>query len=219
MNIRTPKDWELPESSVTAQSLYRLRNRREFLLTLGVGAVGAILSPSLLRAATAGFPDKENPLYPASTLKPTAYDLKGIKSIVKIEFTDMEPRNTWNIMAPNEYGFYANVNPQVDHPRWSQARERVRDEQLAQTDLAKGSQNVLISRPGTLEVGVALLGRGDAALLTAVVGHLPFGLACEAAVLAEADYNLGSGLGNLVVARAFAALAKKIREDELSAIR
>ena len=75
MNIRTPKDWEMPEASVTAQSLYRLRNRREFLVTLGVGAVGAILSPSLLRAATAGFPDKENPLYPASALKPTAYDL------------------------------------------------------------------------------------------------------------------------------------------------
>ncbi len=43
---------------------------------------------------------------------------------MKIEFTNTEPRNTWNIMAPNEYGFYANVNPQVDHPRWSQARER-----------------------------------------------------------------------------------------------
>jgi methionine sulfoxide reductase catalytic subunit len=75
MDIRTPKDWEMPESSVTAQSLYRLRNRRDFLVTLGVAAVGAILSPSLLRAATVGFPDKENPLYPASALKPTAYDL------------------------------------------------------------------------------------------------------------------------------------------------
>jgi sulfoxide reductase catalytic subunit YedY len=287
MNIKVPKDWELPESAVTAQSLYRQRNRREFLVSLGLGAAGAVLSPSLLRAATAGFPDKENPLYPASALKPTAYDLitsynnfyefgtdkadpktnanlgwkpdpwtvelsglirnpakldinaligklggieqrvyrhrcveawsmvipwdgfplaklvaladpkaeakflkftsfndpahavgqkdavlnwpyveglrideatnelafiatgiygkpllnqngaplrlvvpwkygfKGIKSIVRIEFTDTEPQNTWNIMAPNEYGFYANVNPQVDHPRWSQARERV----------------------------------------------------------------------------------------------
>jgi sulfoxide reductase catalytic subunit YedY len=277
----------MPESATTPQRLYRLRSRREFLVTLGGGAVGTLLSPSLLRAATAGFPDKVNPLYPAAALKPTAYDLitsynnfyefgtdkadpktnanlswktepwtielsglirnpakfdvnaliaklggieqrvyrhrcveawsmvipwdgfplaklvalanpkteakylkftsfydpdhavgqkdavlnwpyveglrldeatnelafiatgiygkpllnqngsplrlvvpwkygfKGIKSIVRIEFTDMQPSNTWNVMAPNEYGFYANVNPQVDHPRWSQARERV----------------------------------------------------------------------------------------------
>jgi sulfoxide reductase catalytic subunit YedY len=43
---------------------------------------------------------------------------------VKITLTDKEPPTTWNILAPNEYGFYANVNPKVDHPRWSQARER-----------------------------------------------------------------------------------------------
>jgi methionine sulfoxide reductase catalytic subunit len=287
MNIRSRKDWELPESAATSPALYRLRSRREFLTTLGIGAAGAVLSPTLLRAALTGFPDKENPLYPASALKPTAYELitsynnfyefgtdkadpmtyanqgwktepwtielaglirqpakydvealigklggieqrvyrhrcveawsmvipwdgfplaklvaladplagakyvkftsfldpahavgqqsddlnwpyveglrldeatnelafiatgiygkpilnqngaplrlvvpwkygfKGIKSIVKMEFTDTQPLNTWNVMAPNEYGFYANVNPQVDHPRWSQARERV----------------------------------------------------------------------------------------------
>ena len=287
MNIKIPKDWEIPESAVTAQSIYRQRNRREFLVTLGLGAAGSLVAPSLLRAATAGFPDKENALYPAAALKPTAYDLitsynnfyefgtdkadpkvnanmgwkpepwsveltglisnpakfdvkdlitkmggieqrvyrhrcveawsmvipwdgfplaklvalagpkpeakylkfssfndpdhvpgqkdpilpwpyveglrldeatnelafiatgiygkpllnqngaplrlvtpwkygfKGIKSIVKIEFTATQPQNTWQNMAPNEYGFYANVNPQVDHPRWSQARERV----------------------------------------------------------------------------------------------
>jgi sulfoxide reductase catalytic subunit YedY len=44
---------------------------------------------------------------------------------VKIEFVSEQPRNTWNVMAPEEYGFYANVNPNVDHPRWSQASERV----------------------------------------------------------------------------------------------
>jgi sulfoxide reductase catalytic subunit YedY len=43
---------------------------------------------------------------------------------VKITFTRNEPRNTWNILAPDEYGFYANVNPNVPHPRWSQATER-----------------------------------------------------------------------------------------------
>jgi sulfoxide reductase catalytic subunit YedY len=41
-----------------------------------------------------------------------------------MKFTDKQPRNTWQVMAANEYGFYANVNPQVDHPRWTQSRER-----------------------------------------------------------------------------------------------
>ena len=286
MLIRSPKDWELSESAVTPEQLYRLRNRRDFLKTLGVGLAGAALAPRGLLAATAGFPSKENPAYPASALKPTAYDyitsynnyyefgtdksdpkdqakgfktdpwtlelaglvnqpgkfdvndlvkkmggleqrvyrhrcveawsmvvpwdgfplaklvaladpkpeakflkfstfydtkevvgqreaildwpyveglrldeatnelafiatgiygkpipnqngaplrlvtpwkygFKGIKAIVKIEFTAKAPRNTWNVMAPQEYGFYANVNPNVDHPRWSQASERV----------------------------------------------------------------------------------------------
>ena len=48
---------------------------------------------------------------------------KGINSIVKMRFVENQPRNTWQKMQPSEYGFYANVNPQVDHPRWSQARE------------------------------------------------------------------------------------------------
>jgi sulfoxide reductase catalytic subunit YedY len=52
------------------------------------------------------------------------YGFKGIKSIVKIELTDKQPPTTWSGFAPSEYGFYANVNPQVDHPRWSQATER-----------------------------------------------------------------------------------------------
>lgn len=285
MNIRTPKSWELPESAVTAESVYRLRNRRDFLKAAGVATAG-LLAPRALSGATAGFPSKENPLYPASALKPTPYELvtsynnfyefgtgkdepkenakgwktepwtvelaglvrnpgkfdvndligklggieqrvyrhrcveawsmvvpwdgfalaklvaladpkseakfvkfssfndpknvpgqrqptldwpyieglrleealhelafiatgiygkalpnqngaplrlvtpwkygfKGIKSIVKIEFTAKQPANTWNVMAPDEYGFYANVNPSVDHPRWSQASERV----------------------------------------------------------------------------------------------
>ena len=52
------------------------------------------------------------------------YGFKGIKSIVRVRFTAEQPRNTWQISAPREYGFYANVNPTVDHPRWSQATER-----------------------------------------------------------------------------------------------
>ena len=53
-----------------------------------------------------------------------AYGFKHVKSIVKITFTEKQPLNTWQEQAPSEYGFYANVNPQVDHPRWSQATER-----------------------------------------------------------------------------------------------
>jgi len=55
---------------------------------------------------------------------PWKYGFKSGKSIVKIRFTDSQPRTTWNIAAPNEYGFYSNVNPEVDHPRWSQKFER-----------------------------------------------------------------------------------------------
>jgi len=61
---------------------------------------------------------------PLRTMAPWKYGFKNGKSIVKIRFSQTQPRNTWNVMAPNEYGFYANVNPQVDHPRWSQATER-----------------------------------------------------------------------------------------------
>jgi methionine sulfoxide reductase catalytic subunit len=61
---------------------------------------------------------------PLRLVLPWKYGFKGIKSIVKINFLPAQPRNTWNIAAPDEYGFYANVNPHVDHPRWSQASER-----------------------------------------------------------------------------------------------
>ncbi len=61
---------------------------------------------------------------PLRLVVPWKYGFKGIKSIVKIRFTDTQPQNTWAIAAPREYGFYANVNPEVNHPRWSQATER-----------------------------------------------------------------------------------------------
>jgi sulfoxide reductase catalytic subunit YedY len=61
---------------------------------------------------------------PIRLVVPWKYGFKGAKSIVKIRFQEAQPRNTWNLAAPNEYGFYANVNPAVDHPRWSQAQER-----------------------------------------------------------------------------------------------
>lgn len=61
---------------------------------------------------------------PVRIVVPWKYGFKSPKSIVKIIFTREQPRTAWNKSAPNEYGFYSNVNPQVDHPRWSQASER-----------------------------------------------------------------------------------------------
>jgi methionine sulfoxide reductase catalytic subunit len=61
---------------------------------------------------------------PVRLVVPWKYGFKSIKSIVRIRFTDRQPATTWARSAPREYGFYANVNPGVDHPRWSQARER-----------------------------------------------------------------------------------------------
>ena len=61
---------------------------------------------------------------PVRLTVPWKYGFKSIKSIVKIRFVEKQPLNTWQLAASNEYGFYANVNPNVDHPRWSQAKER-----------------------------------------------------------------------------------------------
>lgn len=61
---------------------------------------------------------------PLRLVVPWKYGFKGIKSIVRITLTDKQPPTSWNIQAPQEYGFYSNVNPAVDHPRWSQATER-----------------------------------------------------------------------------------------------
>ncbi len=61
---------------------------------------------------------------PIRLVVPWKYGFKSIKSIVKIRFVKNQPKTTWNESAPNEYGFYSNVNPNVDHPRWSQAKER-----------------------------------------------------------------------------------------------
>jgi sulfoxide reductase catalytic subunit YedY len=61
---------------------------------------------------------------PLRLVVPWKYGFKGIKSIVRMSFVETMPQTTWAMAAPDEYGFYANVNPNVDHPRWSQARER-----------------------------------------------------------------------------------------------
>ena len=62
---------------------------------------------------------------PIRLVVPWKYGFKSIKSIVKIRFTETQPVTTWNKTGPTEYGFYSNVNPDVDHPRWSQKKERV----------------------------------------------------------------------------------------------
>ena len=62
---------------------------------------------------------------PIRLIVPWKYGFKSIKSIVKIRFTETQPETTWHMTNPREYGFYANVNPHVDHPRWSQKKERV----------------------------------------------------------------------------------------------
>ena len=80
-----------------------------------------------LTLMTVGIYGKELPNQngaPLRLITPWKYGFKGIKSIVEIEFTKRQPETSWEQAAPREYGFYANVNPEVDHPRWSQARER-----------------------------------------------------------------------------------------------
>ena len=62
---------------------------------------------------------------PVRVVVPWKYGFKSAKSLAKIRFVEKQPPTTWNELAPNEYGFYSNVNPHVDHPRWSQASERV----------------------------------------------------------------------------------------------
>ena len=80
------------------------------LTLLSVGAFGKTLAP-------------QNGA-PIRLIVPWKYGFKGIKSIVRIHLLEQLPPTTWNLLAPREYGFYANVNPNVDHPRWSQASER-----------------------------------------------------------------------------------------------
>jgi sulfoxide reductase catalytic subunit YedY len=80
-----------------------------------------------LTLATVGVYGKVLPNQNGAPLRihiPWKYGFKSGKSIVRLRFTDQQPRTTWALSAPDEYGFYANVNPNVSHPRWSQARER-----------------------------------------------------------------------------------------------
>lgn len=86
-----------------------------------------------------------------------------------------------------------------------QAHQHGTDDQIPPIELAKGSQDVLITRAGVMEVVVALLGPGDSAFLAALMQQLPFGAACQAAVSAEEEYDLGSRLGDLVSRKVLAS--------------
>ncbi len=83
---------------------------------------------------------------PVRLVVPWKYGFKSIKSVVKISLTDKIPPTTWNLANPNEYGFYSNVNPQVDHPRWSQAQERrIGDVNLRKTFMFNGYEDEVSS--------------------------------------------------------------------------
>jgi len=79
---------------------------------------------TILAAGLYGRPLPNQDGAPLRLVVPWKYGFKGIKSIVRIALTREQPPTTWNVAGPEEYGFYANVNPEVDHPRWSQATER-----------------------------------------------------------------------------------------------
>ena len=96
-------DWPYREGLTIAEAIHPLT-------ILAVGLYGEVL------------PNQNGA--PLRLIVPWKYGFKGIKSIVELAFVEDMPRTTWAVAAPNEYGFYANVNPNVDHPRWSQARER-----------------------------------------------------------------------------------------------
>ena len=79
---------------------------------------------TLLATGIYGEPMPKQNGAPIRLVVPWKYGFKSIKSLVRITLTDTQPPNTWNVINPREYGFYSNVNPEVSHPRWSQASER-----------------------------------------------------------------------------------------------
>ena len=92
---------------------------------------------------------------PVRVVIPWKYGFKSAKSIVRIRLTDTEPKTAWNKAAPQEYGFYSNVNPTVDHPRWSQATERrigeFRRRQTLHVQRLRRSGRVALHRDGPQE--------------------------------------------------------------------
>jgi sulfoxide reductase catalytic subunit YedY len=116
--VRFETDLDKDQMPGTSSSLYpwpyqeglRLDEAMNPLAILATGLYGELLLPQ----------DGA----PIRLVVPWKYGFKSIKAIVKIELVDEEPTTLWSTIAPNEYGFYANVNPEVDHPRWTQSNER-----------------------------------------------------------------------------------------------
>ena len=93
-------------------------------ITEGLRIDEAMHPLTLLATGLYGKPLPQQNGAPLRLVVPWKYGFKSIKSIVSITLTDKRPETSWQMLQPSEYGFYANVNPQVDHPRWSQASER-----------------------------------------------------------------------------------------------
>jgi sulfoxide reductase catalytic subunit YedY len=91
---------------------------------------------------------------PIRLVVPWKYGFKGIKSIVRITLVDQQPPTSWNRYAPSEYGFYANVNPNVDHPRWSQATEqRIGESGRRKTLMFNGYEDQVASLYDGMDLG------------------------------------------------------------------
>ena len=114
--FETAYDWSVMQSSFSAGI--------DFPYVEGLRLDEALHPLTLLATGLYGRPMPKQNGAPIRLVVPWKYGFKSIKSIVRITLTDKEPPTTWNIAAPREYGFYSNVNPNVDHPRWSQKRER-----------------------------------------------------------------------------------------------
>lgn len=101
------------------------RKNLEYPYVEGLVLAEAMNELAMLATGIYGKPLPNQNGAPLRLVVPWKYGFKGIKSITRIEFTDQQPLNTWQKMSPDEYGFLANVNPNHDHPRWSQATEEV----------------------------------------------------------------------------------------------
>ena len=114
------------ETAVITEVMPGVRSRvLDFPYVEGLGLDEAMHPLTLMATGIYNEPMANQNGAPMRLVVPWKYGFKSIKSIVRITLTDEQPPATWNIINPREYGFYSNVNPEVDHPRWSQASERV----------------------------------------------------------------------------------------------
>ncbi len=130
-----PSSSSSPPCSIRAQMPGQRRRILPWPYVEGLRMDEAMHPLALLVTGLYGKPLPNQNGAPLRLVVPWKYGFKGGKSIVRIRFLENQPATTWNLAAPDEYGFYANVNPEVDHPRWSQARERRVGELFKRTTL------------------------------------------------------------------------------------